>query len=186
MLPLAPVRAFFAERFFYLSMVGAAALIARVAVTSRATRVLATVWLIALSAETFLYAQAWRTDASLWRWSVAREPRNAFAHMCLAEASPDASAAIAEYRAALRCPIAPDMRAAVWNNLAVLALEQGRPAEALNDADEALRTIPNHPQALFNRWRALAALGRKDEAKALGRRLLKDERIPVEIRKTYR
>lgn len=185
MLPLAPVRAFFAERFFYLSMVGAAALIARGALASRAARVLMTVWLMALSVETVFYARAWRTDASLWRWSVAREPRNAFAHICLAETLPDRAAA-AEYWTALHCPIAPDMRANVLNNLAVLALAQGHPAEALEEADDALRAIPNHPQALFNRWRALAALGRKGEADALGRQLSKDERIPAEIRKTYR
>jgi tetratricopeptide (TPR) repeat protein len=47
-----------------------------------------------------------------------------------------------------------------------VALDLGRPADALADCDRALAIDPRHAIALFNRGVSLAHLGRKTEARA--------------------
>ncbi|WP_405598271.1 hypothetical protein OG741_15730 [Streptomyces sp. NBC_01410] len=59
---------------------------------------------------------------------------------------------------------APQEKAAARQRLGDLAWEWGEPAEALKEYDAALRLAPDHDPSLAARARALAALGRTDEA----------------------
>lgn len=61
---------------------------------------------------------------------------------------------------------APAEKAAALHRLGTLAGERGEPAEALAQYDAALRTDRGHLVSLAGRARALAALGRTDEALA--------------------
>ncbi|WP_078887899.1 tetratricopeptide repeat protein [Streptomyces sp. NRRL S-118] len=58
----------------------------------------------------------------------------------------------------------PAERAACLQHLGDLAWERGEPAEALAHYAPALRLVPGHPPSLAGRARALAALGRVDDA----------------------
>lgn len=60
----------------------------------------------------------------------------------------------------------PPEKAAALHRLGELAAERGEPAEALAQYDAALRTDRGHLASLGGRARALAALGRTDEALA--------------------
>ncbi|MFJ4922188.1 hypothetical protein [Streptomyces sp. NPDC088725] len=58
----------------------------------------------------------------------------------------------------------PAEKAAALAELGALAWDRGEPKEALGHYDAALLAAPDHHPALAGRARALAALGRKDEA----------------------
>jgi tetratricopeptide (TPR) repeat protein len=181
MLPLSPIRAFFAERFFYFASLGAAALVGLLIDTYPRLRWPVFLWLVALSTVTCRYAEAWVSDAALWSWTVPREPTNAFAHMCLAETLSNPQAAQAEYFRALVHEPSEGMRLAAWNNLAALALAQRQPKKALYWTAQVLKRRPDAPQALYNRWRALKANGALRQAEALRRILMKDPRFPQRL-----
>lgn len=58
----------------------------------------------------------------------------------------------------------PVEKAVALRVLGDLAWERGEPAEAIESYDHALRLVPDHHPALASRARALASLGRTDEA----------------------
>ncbi|MGW3628132.1 tetratricopeptide repeat protein [Streptomyces sp. NPDC000880] len=58
----------------------------------------------------------------------------------------------------------PAEKAAALHRLGDLAWERGEPAEAIEQYDRALKLAPDHHPSLGSRGRALAALGRTDEA----------------------
>jgi hypothetical protein len=181
MLPAAPIRAFFAERFFYVSSMGLAALIGLVAFRYPALRGIILAWMVLLGLTTARYAQAWRSDKTVWTWTVQREPANVFARMCLAESLSDPAAAEVQYKAVLDLHPSAAMQETAWNNLAVAALAQNQPLESLQWTDSLLARHPDHPQALFNRWRALKASGHTKAAETLRQILKKDPRIPADL-----
>ena len=53
-----------------------------------------------------------------------------------------------------------------WRALAFVYLDTARPAEALAATEKTLALVPTDPEALRNRYDALTALGRKEEASA--------------------
>ncbi|MFK4222990.1 hypothetical protein [Streptomyces sp. NPDC019890] len=59
---------------------------------------------------------------------------------------------------------APEEKASARHRLGDLAWERGEPMEALEQYDLALKLAPDHHPSLASRARALAALGRTDEA----------------------
>ncbi|HZX37448.1 MAG TPA: tetratricopeptide repeat protein [Streptomyces sp.] len=59
---------------------------------------------------------------------------------------------------------APAEKAAALHRLGDLAWERGEPEEAIEEYDRALKLAPDHHPSLASRGRALAALGRTDEA----------------------
>jgi hypothetical protein len=181
MLPVLPIRAFFADRFFYGASLGAAALLGLFIQHHRRFFWPAAVWLLILSPLTYRYAKVWSSDRTLWAWTVQREPSNAFAHMCLAEALSDPQDEQAQYFQALVNHPSGDMMLAAWNNLSVIALAQHEPEKALYWTAQILKHRPNTPQALYNRWRALKAVGNKKQADALRKVLMKDPHIPQQL-----
>lgn len=74
--------------------------------------------------------------------------------------------ALATAREAADRAAAPAAKAVALHRLGDLAAERGEPAEALAQYDAALRTDRTHLASLAGRARALAALGRTDEALA--------------------
>jgi tetratricopeptide (TPR) repeat protein len=63
-------------------------------------------------------------------------------------------------------------RAALRDDIAVLYMELGRPAEAVPHFEEAVKLKPDSPSAYFNYGTALAAAGRRDDAVAQYQRAL--------------
>lgn len=59
---------------------------------------------------------------------------------------------------------APAEKAVALHRLGDLAWERGEPEEAIEEYDRALKLAPDHHPSLASRGRALAALGRTDEA----------------------
>gem|GEM_PF-1654741 len=181
MLPWAPIRAYFAERFVYVALIGLAALGGLTLERYPRWRPFAVIWLMGLSLMTRVYSQAWISEEHLWSWTVHQEPTNTFAHMCLAGAITDPVKAKAEYMEALAHHPSAEMTLTAWNNLSVIALAQHQDTEALYWADQVLKRRPTHPQALYNRWRALKAHGDRQQAQALRRTLLQNPQIPHEL-----
>ncbi|MFD8969616.1 tetratricopeptide repeat protein [Streptomyces sp. NPDC059568] len=73
----------------------------------------------------------------------------------------DAAAKAAE---AAERAVTPEEKAEALHMLGRLAWDQGKPTEALGHYDAALAAARDHPASLAGRARALAALGRTDEA----------------------
>ncbi len=79
-----PLITFAADRFMYLSFIGLAFLMARLAQRMSKPLVLLLVPFL-LSIITVSRVRDWKDEVQLWRASVRANPRNSFAHACLAQ-----------------------------------------------------------------------------------------------------
>lgn len=118
----------------------------------------------ALGCLTFRRNADYRSDVSIWKDVVTKQPRNALGHINLGRALAgrgERESSIAHYFEALRYE--PGY-AEAHNNVALALLEQGRPAEALAHVSEALRLKPRYAEIHYNAGNLLAKLGRFNEA----------------------
>jgi Flp pilus assembly protein TadD len=106
----------------------------------------------------------YRSEISIWSDTVAKQPGNARARNNLGLALDEhgqVTAAIAEYREALRCK--PDYPAA-WNNLGTSLQPLGESVEAVRCFENAIRFDPKYADAHSNLGFVLSQLGRPEEA----------------------
>jgi tetratricopeptide (TPR) repeat protein len=164
-LQIIPIRAFVAERFLYVPMIGVAILVARASEFKQGQR-LCRLWLLFLAWMTWRTTPAWKNEVSLWAEAVRHEPENAFARSCYAAALPNPRAAIEQYQRALGSHPSADLHFTIENNLAEALLRQGSPGEALLWAHKAVEENPTNAAALYNLGRALERSGHPQEAAA--------------------
>src|SRR5690606_18426164 len=100
-----------------------------------------------------------RSELSIWTDTVAKAPQNARARVNLGaalNAAGDKAGALDQYEAAARLDTtSPD----ALNNLATLALDAGRPAEAIPLCRSALQLRPDFALAHNNLGTALVQTG---------------------------
>jgi len=152
-LQIVPIRAFVAERFLYLPMIGVAVIVCR-SVSRLAGPWLYVPWLFFLTVMTCKTAPDWKNEQSLWAEAVAQDPGNAFAHLCYGAALGDSDAAIEQYRQTLACHPNADQHFIAVNNLSNVLLHQGKKREALFWARKAIDQNPESPEALYNMTQA--------------------------------
>ena len=99
--------------------------------------------------------------------------QNAFFHLGLVYADMNNIAeAISYFEKALELKPVPDLAASIHNNLGLALQKQGNDRQALSHFADAVRLLPDFPEAEFNLAEVLSAQGRFDEAAwSLSRRL---------------
>ena len=91
--------------------------------------------------------------------------QNAFFHLGLVYADMNNTAeAISYFEKALELKPVPDLAASIHNNLGLALQKQGSDRQALSHFADAVRLLPDFPEAEFNLAEALSAQGRFDEA----------------------
>ncbi len=146
-LQMVPIRAFFAERFLYIPMIGLALFAGWMWKRFPAARILLGIWMLFLVVQTARAVPAWRNEQSLWAEAVRVEPANSFAQACYAQTLPPAEAE-RHYRLALQQRPAPGVALAVMNNLAFLFWREGQFRKAFFWANQVLRRDPDNPELL--------------------------------------
>jgi protein O-mannosyl-transferase len=178
-LQILPIRAFVAERFLYLAIVGISITVGwAVAVGPRWIRAALGIWAVFLTASTLRAVPHWSSDETLWYEAVRQEPSNAFAQCNYAEVAADASEAEAHYRLALTNRPTEEIRFASLNNLAALTLKEHHYADALGWAQQAAALRPDDARAAYELCLALIGVGRKKEAQLIFVKLQKYSGIP--------
>ena len=160
-----PMRySFVADHFQYLAAVGLITLLA--AGLRRAPRAAVAGVLLVLSVLTWRQASIYADLETLWRDTLAKNPKCWMAWNNLGlvlKNRGDFESAAQCYRAALE--IRPLFEEA-WSNLGNLKLQQGQYVAAVEHYHTALEVRPSHPTTLYNLGCALQRLGRLDEALA--------------------
>ena len=180
---LFPVLGFFNQSFFvysfvadhwqYYSIIGVIALV--VAAGERVRRRLdeqrqhlATLFgvgvLLVLGVATWKRSAVYETDATLWRDTLAKNPRSWLAHTSLAEAqwrAGMATEAYEHYQQALR--IKPDYAPAYYD-LGLMLWQAGKTNEAMQHWEQALRLEPGIADAHYTLGVALMQAGKTNEA----------------------
>jgi len=169
-LQIVPIRAYVAERFLYLPVMGLALLASQLYLRFSAGRWLLIPWVAFLIGMTAVTVPHWESDQSLWAYGVQQEPTNAFAHLCYAEDAPSLDVSEAEYKQALLNHPAPDARFSAMNNLAWLYLQEKQSRKALYWAQQAAGMEPQNPHTLYNLWKAYAGIHDSRNAEATKRR----------------
>ncbi|MBI5486634.1 MAG: tetratricopeptide repeat protein [Deltaproteobacteria bacterium] len=105
----------------------------------------------------------------LYDEAISRQPgllshRLNLIHLCIRRKEWDQ--AVAAIDASLGLEVSVEERARLFEDRAFIFAEQDRGEEALAAAQEAVRLAPEHPRARYNRGRALALVGRLEEARA--------------------
>ncbi len=159
------------NHWVYLPSLGlialAAALAARAAVVLRAPRVfhgVAAVVLVALGTLTWSQGHSYRDVETLWRDTLAKNPRCCMAHNNLGlvlEHAGMVREAIGHYEQALR--IQPEY-AEAHNNLGMALAQLGRMPEAVAHWEQALRIKPHDAEAYNNLGDALLQEGKVGDA----------------------
>ena len=119
---------------------------------------------VVLAVQTFERNCDYRTEATIWRDTVAKRPDNARAHHNLGRCmllDGQLPAAIEEFTTALR--LEPDY-ALAHDSLGVALAQSGRVAEAILHFEAALRLRPDNALAHYNLGNALLQLHRISEA----------------------
>jgi tetratricopeptide (TPR) repeat protein len=171
--------AFVADHFQYLASIGPIALLAatasRLKLPPIVARVLFSLLLLALGALTWQQARSYEDQETLWRRSIAADPRSFMAHYNLGELLDRKGAmreALAHYHEALR--INPEWSDALVNIGSILG-RQGKTDEALQYFDRAIEIAPDHALTHFDRGLALEMKGRTDLALAAYREAIRLE-----------
>jgi len=103
-LQIVPIRAFVAERFLYLPLIGVALVAASFCSLPR-VRVGVSIWILFLTVQTLLTVPVWRTEHDLWKNAAGHDPRNAYAQINYASTLNDAVLARDAFQLALQtCP----------------------------------------------------------------------------------
>jgi len=169
-----PMRfSFVADHFQYLASLGlivlAAAVIARLINTARremrwASRALCWGMVIVLGALTWDQCSIYKDQETLWRATIASNPRAWIAHNNLGEilvAQGKIDEAMVHCEAAL--DLKPDLPEAL-GNLANCLFRKGKFDEAVSNYDKLLDLDPENAKAFSNRGAALENLGKLDDA----------------------
>jgi protein O-mannosyl-transferase len=167
MLNVIPFRSMMQDRFLYLPMVGAVALVAgwldRVVADRAARRACGAVTMLlilAAAVQSHRQVEMWDSDLALWKGEVVTA---AFYAPDAPYVPPDHDAKLAFLTAAA----ARDPEAGfVQNNLATMAYADGKVAEALAGFERAARLLPGDATIHVNLGRAYWRLGRPEEAGA--------------------
>lgn len=182
-----PMRyAYVADHFQYLASLALLALAAAAAVRMAATRaMLVGVPVVAvLAALTARQCVAYADLETLWRDTLAKNPRSVLALQNLGTLEYGRGAAhyetaLALYRRALDVePTQPD----VLNSAGIVEAQLGRRDEAIARFEAALRADPRHAEAARNLGSVLGAAGRRDEAIAAYERAIASAPAMVEAR----
>jgi tetratricopeptide (TPR) repeat protein len=187
-----PMRyAYVADHFQYLASLGVLALvgagIARVA-TGRAAVAAVAPLAVALALLTARQSLAYADVETLWRDTLAKNPRSVLALQNLGtleygraqrEGASHLALALGLYRRARDVePAQPD----VWNSIGIVEAQMGRREDAAASFETALRYDPRHAEAARNLGSVLAALGSRDDAIAAYERAIALAPAMVEAR----
>jgi tetratricopeptide (TPR) repeat protein len=138
--------------------------IARAAAPARRTlAAFAAIVVASLGLVTMAFESAFRDPLAFGREAVAGSPRSPLAHFCLGQAyqrAGDDDRALGEYHAALALGPAE----VVHNDIAVIAMKQGRWDDAERELREELAVNPGYPVAYQNLAVVLRHEGRMEEA----------------------
>jgi tetratricopeptide (TPR) repeat protein len=169
--------AFVADHFQYLASIGPIALLAatasRLKLPPIAGRTLAGLLLMALGALTWQQARSYEDQETLWRRSLAADPRSFMAHYNLGELLDRKGAteqALRHYHETLR--INPEWSDALVNIGSILG-HQGKTNQALEYFDRAIELAPGHALTHFDRGLALEMNGQRDQALAAYREAIR-------------
>ncbi len=174
-----------ADHFQYLASIGPIALFATVATRSfvrvgpRLPQFAAALLVTALGGLTWRQAGTYRDAEALWRATVATTPKAWAAHAALANLLDEQGhldEAAAHHLMALAAK--PDLVDSMAN-LAAIRVSQGRPAEAVEWCERALRIDPGHVVARYDLAVALAATGSVERAIAELREVVRTSSEPV-------
>jgi protein O-mannosyl-transferase len=161
-----------ADRYTYLSHIGlyillvwgAADLLRRWRRGRELAAVLASLLIIALTAQSFSETTAWRDNETLWHHALANTSNNYIAENNLGKALLDQrrlDEAIGHLRKALEIyPAYPEAN----NNLGYALANKGNRSDAIPFYEAALRARPDYARAHSNLGVSLAVLGRTDAA----------------------
>jgi tetratricopeptide (TPR) repeat protein len=168
-----PMRyAYVADHFQYLASLAVLAAIgaAIVRITPRRSPAAGVAIACVLAALTTRQCVAYADVETLWRDTLAKNPRSVLALQNLGtlefararrEGPSHFEAALALYRGALAIePEQPD----VWNSAGLAQAQLGRRDDAIASFESALRFDPRHAEAARNLGAVLGATGRRDEA----------------------
>ncbi len=169
-LQIVPIRAFVAERFLYLPMVGISFLVAY-GTTGVWVRRGLMLWLLMLATFTGKAVPAWRNEQTLWANAVQQEPDNPFARLCYGDTLSDPAEAYKQYRKVLFLRHTVDQQFMAANNMSNVLLQQGEYEQALRWARKAAAQKPESPEALYNFASALEHTGHKAAAEKTIQRL---------------
>jgi Tfp pilus assembly protein PilF len=120
--------------------------------------------LVVLAAATWRRAEVYATEETLWRDTIAKNPRETAAYLNLGQAlisKGETGEAIRSYEEALR--IDPHF-VQVQSDLGMALVQQGRLREGIRHYEEALRINPDFAEAHNNLGTALLRLGKQTEA----------------------
>jgi tetratricopeptide (TPR) repeat protein len=184
---------FVADHFQYLAIVGPIALAVAVAgeagrrllssrAGARAPGVAAAVVLVVLGAATWQRSRVFRSEESLWRDTVEKNPAAWLAQNNLGsilEARGEHEAALARFEKARE--LRPDL-ARIHVNVGVVLVMLGRHEEAVRPYREALRIRPDFAKAHADLGRVLIRLERLDEAIVHLARALEIDPAPADLR----
>jgi tetratricopeptide (TPR) repeat protein len=168
-----------ADRYTYLSLLGAAVLagaglgrLLRTPAMRTVALVGAAVALAALALMTQRQIGVWRDGETLWSYVVGIEPRHAFANCALGTLDAGRGR-LDEAERRLRVALQTDPEyAEAHNNLGIVLNARGRAGEAVQHYEAALRIKPAYADAHFNLANALVAAGSVDEGIAHARRAI--------------
>jgi tetratricopeptide (TPR) repeat protein len=157
-----------ADHFQYLASIGLIALVASAAVklcekirgyAGEFRMVVASIAVVGLGVLTFQQEFAYRSVETIWRDTIAKDPRSWLAHNNLGVAlsrSGRLMEAVEQYAEALQYN--PDY-AEAHNNLANFLMQTGNVRDAMNHWEQALRSSPNLVEAHFNLGYVLVQAG---------------------------
>lgn len=157
-LQILPIRAFVAERFLFIPMIGFAITVGGFLAQEKMRRWILALWLVGLASITLQAVPAWKTNASLWKYALKHDPTHAYAHLCYAESINDIPEALAHTVQAYALSRSRELRIASAVNASRLAGMQGDYAQAIVWADQVLQFDPQNPVALQNRQKARSLL----------------------------
>jgi tetratricopeptide (TPR) repeat protein len=155
-----------ADRYLYLSLLGAALALARFLAGNhhRVVVALCIGALALLGLRSALQIRHWQDETTLYPHALSINPNSSLAHYNLGNALTErglVAEAIAQYRESARItPNYPDAR----NNLGVALARLGKFDEAVEQYHKAVQADPTHAKAYYNLGNALVGQGRPEKA----------------------
>jgi len=161
-----------ADHWLYPAIMGIIALAAglatagagRMSLPRRASVPPAVAIVLALAVLTWQRGRVYQSPLTLWRDTVARNPRAWVAHSNLALAFKDAGQLDQAIHHFSRAVALKSDSVKIRTNYGVALLQGGRPADAIEQFEAALALNPNSAAAHYNLGNALGRIGRLDEA----------------------
>ncbi len=145
---ITPIRAFFAERFLYLPMVGLALAAGWNYAKWKAAKIPLFLWGLVLALITMTTIPTWRDEAHLWKNAIRQESTNAFAHACYANAVSHLTLKEKHLKLALLNRPSEGLRVACMINLAECYLRLKQPKKTIIWCQAALQIHPHNEEAI--------------------------------------